>query len=197
MRIYAIAGKKRSGKTTVAKLMQDYYQHLSFTKPDYANIGAVMTLPLAEPIKMATASILEAIGIKYPVPYLEGAFKESHVHPLGTSPRRLMQVIGTEVGRTLNKDFWIDILRHRVAVRQANSKVFIVPDVRFENEAKALRQMGAVFIHVEREGATGDSHASESGIRVRRGDFVLTNNGTVDQLKESVQGIVNAVEELL
>lgn len=190
MRIYAIAGKKRSGKTTAAEIIQHEYRH-----PQYNNARPHI-LALARPIKRAVSSILYQLGITSAnvEDYIEGRYKEAVLPTVGVTPRQLMQVIGTEVGRSLSLTLWIDIFKHSVATLSSEHRVIIVPDVRFENEAKALRKMGAVFIHLQRDGLRSDSHASEQGIRMRKGDYIVNNNGTKAELTALVRSIVQEVE---
>ena len=72
-----------------------------------------------------------------------------------------MQSLGTEWGRMLvSGDVWISALRKQLKPQ----KNYVIDDVRFDNEARFVRERGAV-IHVERERyIEGDTHISEAGI---------------------------------
>lgn len=115
--------------------------------------------------------------------------------------RRLLQVFGTEVGRQLfGENVWIDQLL-RFAV---DHSLVVVPDVRFPNEAVAIREQG-LLIHVVRPGVgPANGHASEGLLQAAMGDVMLLNEGTVedfqslvvDTLRPYVQATAEAVGTL-
>lgn len=88
----------------------------------------------------------------------------------GFSPRKTMQLLGTEFGRNmLRDDVWI---RRAEMEFQKNVKIgrgTIITDVRFENEAAWLRaQPHSMLIYLNVPGLQKDSryaHASEAGIK--------------------------------
>jgi hypothetical protein len=115
--------------------------------------------------------------------------------------RRLLQVFGTEVGRQLfGENVWIDQLL-RFAV---DHSLVVVPDVRFPNEAVAIREQG-LLIHVVRPGVGPvNGHTSEGLLQAAMGDVMLLNEGTVsdfqslvvDTLRPYVQATAEAVGTL-
>ena len=125
--LIGLAGKKQSGKSTLAMYMCDV---LGFQEDSF---GA--------PIRQFVAQLCG-----YSSGELE-VYKEQ-VHPsLGVTPRYMMQTLGTEWARNTIKDsIWIDCLANRVR----NSKRVIISDIRFENEATAIRKMGGTIIHIQR-----------------------------------------------
>lgn len=59
-------------------------------------------------------------------------------------------------------------------------EVIIIKDIRFENEAKYIRDLGGEIWHIVRDDATKIKvHSSEAGIAVASGDIVIHNNGTL------------------
>jgi hypothetical protein len=97
----------------------------------------------------------------------------------GATPRLLMQMIGTEWGRTrIGSDVWV--LLWKAAVDRLDPTVpVVVDDCRFPNEAAAVRAAGGTLVAVERPGAgTASTHVSEGqdlGPVVR----TIRNTGTV------------------
>jgi len=65
--------------------------------------------------------------------------------------RRLLQRRGTEEGRQVyGDDVWIRVLKTWMRRHMARGiELFIVPDVRFINEAQAIRDMGGIVIRLE------------------------------------------------
>lgn len=110
--------------------------------------------------------------------------------------RRLLQRLGTEGGRAcLGADVWI-----RTAMMDHGDDddgdgggvvLNVVTDVRFPNEAEALRAAGGVIVHVTRPGAPPDlhlsgaqaRHASEVAIKDIRPDITFVNNGDDDEVR--------------
>ena len=82
------------------------------------------------------------------------------------TPRRLMQELGTEWGRRrMGDDFWVDRWREKAAEALAENVAGVVADdVRFENEAAAVRDLGGRVILVQAAAAAAPaaSHASEN-----------------------------------
>lgn len=101
--------------------------------------------------------------------------------------RRLLQVIGTEAGRDIHgKDCWI-----MAADAKINSENVVFTDVRFENECEYIRHNGGKVYHIERPGVGPvNSHVSDK--LEFEPDGVILNDGTLDDLREKILGVVNA-----
>ena len=140
--IIGLAGGKGCGKSTVAKIINKLhgYEVISF----------------ATPIK----EMLRVLGLG-DAELHDPTIKEIPLDEYGKSPREMMQLLGTEFGRNMiDGRIWITALR-----KQLNPQTnYVIDDVRFDNEARFIRERGAV-IHVERErDIDGDTHISEAGI---------------------------------
>ena len=86
----------------------------------------------------------------------------------GFSPRKAMQMLGTEWGRALHPDTWTRYLAHRVRQRVQDSPdrkyVVVVDDVRFPNEISALSSLSPnlLLVRLSQEGlGRVNQHASE------------------------------------
>lgn len=165
--IIGIAGKKRAGKDTVAReFIKRGFQHDSF----------------AGPIRRFVEDL---IGYE-----INDENKESPIQwAPHLTPRKLMQTVGTEWGRAMDPDLWVLSFLNRPNV---GSNV-VVPDVRFENEAAAVRAAGGRMIHIERPGTSTDNHASEAGIAIRfdLGDMHLLNNGSLGALQAQARRVAD------
>lgn len=103
------------------------------------------------------------------------------------SPRKAYQLFGTEVGRATRDTIWLD--QAQIILDRGES--LVVTDIRFENEAKWVREQDGVVIHIERSESTSvEAHASEVGIERFVSDWCLTNNDTLDKLHSSVSDLV-------
>jgi hypothetical protein len=87
----------------------------------------------------------------------------------GYSPRSWAQWLGTEVGRTFaGEDVWANLMRQKYAdlcLRHPGTAAMVVPDVRFDNEARMIRSLGGRVVEVWRDGvAPVTAHKSEQGV---------------------------------
>jgi hypothetical protein len=60
----------------------------------------------------------------------------------------LLQVLGTEVFRTIDPDIWVRVLLDTIKEQQPD--VALVTDMRFPNEAQAIRDAGGFLVNVSR-----------------------------------------------
>ena len=147
-RIYGLAGPKGVGKSTFASQMA-----FDFYRDGYT--GQVRIMSFATPLKQMLACIVNQHFIEN---------KEEIIPQLGVSARYCLQTLGTEWGRnTISNDIWVNLAKHRI--EESTEKIFIIDDVRFDNEAKMIRELGGAVWNLTREGIGGeDAHISESGI---------------------------------
>jgi hypothetical protein len=80
----------------------------------------------------------------------------------GKSARQFAQLFGTEFGRKMiADDLWLKLFEY--AIWAADTEYVFCDDLRFLNEAKAIRKLGGTIIRVSRPGYSPlrDAHASE------------------------------------
>lgn len=152
---------------------------------------------IAEPIK---AGLCAMLGI--PRALLEDpVLKELPVEPYGVTPRLLMQTLGTEWGRRFaGEDVWIRRLEARIAqLIRAGRRRIVVPDVRTEPEAAFIRESGGLMVHLRGRGsgAPGGApgHATERGVALARGDLVIHNGGSAQDLEEQAARIASLFQD--
>lgn len=173
--IIGIAGKKGSGKDTIGDFLCENYGYIRYA--------------FGDPVK-DVCKILFGFNNRQ----LYGDKKEVMTN-WGITPRRAFQVIGTEFGRKglhelmpeLKVDkgqLWIEIFK-RTCISTDN---IVITDVRFENEAQAIRDKGGIIIMVESKFGEEDEHESE------RADveynYLVLNNGTKEELYDLVMEII-------
>lgn len=175
MRLIGIAGKARSGKDTAAAYLVEKHGLVKYS--------------FADPLK---SGIRAMFGLTEE--HVNGDLKETVIPWLGTSPRRLMQTLGTEWGREIVRpDLWVLLAQRQWDhLKLATDDTFhcgmIVPDIRFEEEAEFIRRNGGQVIHLMRdELELVEAHKSEAGIRFQRGDWLIENNGTIEELHQALE----------
>ena len=169
--VIALCGRARTGKDSAAQILLD----LGLAQYRYG---------FADPIR---AMLRAGLGIDFAAPDFEQK-KERHVAHLNTSPRRLMQTLGTEWGRELvHRDIWVREAQQALMERGPG---MVIADLRFENEADWVRAIDGLVVHVWRDIAPHvGAHASERGIEIRSGDAVIANNGTLAELRDRVRAL--------
>ncbi len=173
--IIGFAGKKRSGKDTITEHIINKYTSYNFQR--YA---------FGDPVK-EVCRILFGFNEEQ----LFGDKKEDIDNEIGIKPREAFQKIGTEFGRnSIHKLFpdlkvregelWIDIFKRYIRNNKGN---YIISDVRFQNEADAIRELGGIIIYIDSNYSGEDGHESEK-IEVKY-DYKLENYGTLEQFYEN------------
>ena len=166
--IIGLTARKQSGKSTVAGML-DGYVPLSF----------------AAPIKRVTY----AMGLTPE----EAAQKETVVERFGKTPRQLWQGLGTWAREEIHDDIWVRIARAEAeSVLRFGRGLVVFDDVRFDNEAEMIRDLGGEIWQVRRFKAEEvyDGHVSERGIDHDLIHRSLDNNGDLDSLRRQVRAIL-------
>lgn len=114
---------------------------------------------------------------------------------LGRTPRQVMQWWGTQYRRRENTGYWTRIVRDSITdhMRQGHEHNFVVTDVRFDNEATTLRNMGGVLWQVPRTGVDAattpeGTHESATDGAEFAPEVVIPNTGTLRELQQAVLG---------
>ena len=157
MDLIALSGPAGSGKTTIARYMKENY--------------GFHVLSFAFRLKLTVCNI-------YDMTWEQVTSERETVDPrYGLTPRFIMQRLGTEVARYIYPETWIAALRRDMGDCDEVGK-FVIDDLRFENEAAAVRLWGGVVAEVRRGGVEYDGgHSSEVGIEP---DMKLENNSTIE-----------------
>lgn len=179
--LIGLVGRAGTGKDTVRTILEQYagYKGLAF----------------ADPIRAMLLAMLEPIGIGrdwVTVP----ALKEIPIPGVGLSYRRLAQTLGTEWGRTLDRDLWTRMAGEAMAATipatddQADV-YFVISDVRFASEAAWVRNRGGVLWRIERPSAQPvHAHVSENEAHGFDVHATIANTGTLADLHRRVLSLV-------
>lgn len=117
--------------------------------------------------------------------------------------RKFLQLFGTEVGRSIHENFWINALfsgykpiDRRTQQDPDDSSIgypsWIITDCRFPNEAEAVLSRGGIMIRLMRNSNVPSDHTSETALdNYTKFDYVIDNRETtIDQLIKMVKGIL-------
>lgn len=182
IKLIGLSGKARCGKDTFAQALagQFGYRQYSFAAPIYKMLNA---LPYLEHINSNIAT--------------EEKEKEHSFY--GKSPRRLLQTLGTEWGRSfVDPNIWVwimeDLLNKKYDITRHSS--FVISDLRFENEAVWIRKMGGLVVRIHRGHEVGvAAHSSEEGFPLLENDVRISNDSTIEDLCQQAARIDDLAEQ--
>ena len=180
--LIGILGRKSSGKDTTADYMCLNY---NFEK-----------LILAQPLKDACKLLFN-----FSDEQLYGNLKETIDPNWGTSPRIVLQYLGTDIfRRDINKiipnidgNFWVNLIASKYTEMKNNNKnaFAVISDVRFQNEIDKIHEQGGVVIKIIRSSLSNtDIHESEKNIDTLEADYTIINDSTKDNLYNEIDNIV-------
>ena len=175
--IIGLAGRKRVGKDSIADILKGEFGFGSdsFAAPFrnfvYQLIGAAQDQEID---------------------------KEKIIDWIGVSPRHLMQTLGNGWGRKMiHREIWINALRNRLTLSRSYWPL-VITDVRYENEAQTVRDMGGWIVHVRRPQLPyTDMHESESDLVIQKSDGIVYNDDDLAALQSTVRNaLIPAITEL-
>ena len=174
MHLIGICGKKGAGKDLFSSYLNE---DLKWN-----------TIAFAKPIKEAAKTIFLLKDSQ-----VNGTLEEKETFDVRweKTPRQLLQELGTEVGRAMDPELWVKRCFLEIDQRPGDSG-WIITDVRFINEAEALKAKGGVLIKIIREhSGTGvcESHISEQQISGIVPDITIYNSGTKEDLKKRAREV--------
>jgi len=148
-----------------------------FDKPEFLFTSQILTILKEFGINSACTDIPEKFsGVEY------------------KSNRQLMQLIGTDMLRTYQDDIHLRAL-------DSETGVLIIPDVRFENEAKYIDRAGGYILYIQNTGAESklseNSHVSETEVLkvANSAHFTVKNDGkNIMLLREQLDDILFDIE---
>jgi len=175
MKIIAISGKAGAGKDTTATFIKDYANGIG---------RKVLITHYADLLKYICRTLLGWDGVK------------------DQRGRELLQVVGTDVVRKQDPDFWVRFMSDVLTLFHGQWDTVLIPDTRFPNEIEYLRQHGFDVIHLRiiRDGNTRNltesqmHHASETALDVVAADYIILNDKGLQELKEHAIQVYTEVD---
>lgn len=173
--IIGLSGYAQVGKDTVARILVEDYGYSRIAFADIIRVACYRLNPIVTMDGMRLAHIVDLEGweIAKTLPEI----------------RRLLQVMGSEVGRELiDPQIWVELTLHNT---DKNDKV-VISDVRFKNEAEEIKWRHGQVWRITRidKDKPVNLHRSETDMDNWNFDHYIANNGSVDDLKEEVARVL-------
>lgn len=177
MQIFLLSGKARSGKDTVADILEEQFINKK-----------VLRIAYADDVKYICKTYLGWDGEK------------------DETGRTLLQEVGTILGRGhLGENYWVDRVKDILFFSQNRYDVVIITDCRFPNEIEVIQDAykgRCTSIRVERPNhqsglnAAQMEHISETALDDYEFDFEIMNDGSLDDLSRKINNIINKYKKV-
>lgn len=184
--IIGLVGKKGSGKSTVANILAE--------TEDYVEIA------FADPLKQ----ICQTLFLLSHEELHDTKMKEQIVERVNTTPRRILQQVGTNLMRDRLREvlpelpltdqlpsIWVWNAQQRILDLRKRHCEIVVSDVRFPDEASMIRRLGGILIRIRRDANTfsSDLHPSEVEMENIDVNFEIDNDGSLEELKQKITSL--------
>lgn len=184
--LIALTGFKRCGKDTAGLYLIENHNYIK-----YSFAGA---------LKTACSEIF-----MFDYEQTEGSKKEDFDERWNINPRKVFQRFGTEIFRDslelffpemkhLKNNFWIYRFKiwYQEQVKKNPNVRIVVSDVRFQNEADIIKELGGIIIKVHRKNIdNSDSHISELNILNINADYDIKNDSSIENYYKNLKSILN------
>jgi len=169
--IIGLTGYAQSGKDTLAGMLIGLhkYENRAFADPIRKLLYDM------NPIVKGEDYTVQGVVDGYGWDFAKTAFPEV---------RSLLQTLGVGARKLFGDDFWVS---QGLSGLTPGDRV-VITDVRFPNEADAIKDLGGQIWRVKRLGVGAvNSHVSETAMDGYKVDQIFINNGSVDDLMALLQ----------
>lgn len=165
--IIAFGHKAQMGKDTAAGLTTEWLHEHEYEIKKFAT-----------KLKEFASSV---VGVD-PRWWEDNDFKNTEVYPQWKTMtcqtwRDFLREVGQKM-KSINEDFWVNAL---ISGHTPDSK-WVISDLRFPNEAAAVRRLGGVLVNITRPGVPTSNHESETALDGYPYDYYIVNDGSREQL---------------
>ena len=108
--------------------------------------------------------------------------------------RPLLQWLGGYLVAKITNTIWYDELFRRIDLHDADKSLIVIGGVRYPSDALVVRQHRGLIISIERSGSNADTtDVTERDRSEVKPDAVVMNNGTLDELREMAEQLLEDV----
>lgn len=188
--LVGLLGKKRAGKDSFAAELVDWhgFRRVAFADPLKATMLDLN--PWLEPTPMpGNFAPQRPIRLRLYVETLGWEYAKEN-----PEVRRLLQVHGESIRRHTDPTLWVRTGLVKAEEIRAEGEPVAITDVRYPNEAEAIRAAGGALVRVVRPGLVSeDEHVSETALDDFPTDYTVTNDGTLDDLRHQARAVYESL----
>jgi hypothetical protein len=184
-KLIGITGRKFNGKDTVGNYLINKY--------NYKNIA------FAGALKKACQEIF---GFTDEQVY--GNEKEIIDEFWKTTPRKILQYIGTDLFRNqlkniipdIGEDIWIQVVKRKIIDiwKENPEQRIVITDVRFQNEVNIIEELGGIIIKVSRPSINSNIDIHESELQIDNlkisSNIHILNDSSLEDLYDKINYII-------
>lgn len=195
--LIGISGKMGSGKDTAAQLIKRILSNKELTNGTIAHLvknPKTVKDDSGWQIKKFSTKLKEVVSVLTGAPIEKLDDQTFKKYMIGESWdmtfRELMQKIGTEAMRdNISQDIWINSLFDSIDEYKTYGEFrkWIITDVRFKNEAAAIKDKKGILLRIENNSADKSTHSSETELDNFPFDYTIDNNGTLEELAVEIR----------
>ena len=221
--LVGFVGLKRSGKDTAAQALVDRgWTRMAFADPLKEMSMKLRGVWVQVPAGVELDAVIPSVGggllgrgggfAQYH--YVVDALGMEKAKDLVPDVRTLLQTLGTDCVRgTFGSTAWVDLMERKIRQALSNGECVVIPDVRFHEEFDLIARLGGDVIGIwrgdfdslcdalddEGEHESVDTHVSETNVYhlLDRCDYVVCNNGSIDELRRGVRGVLDYERSLM
>jgi hypothetical protein len=190
--IIGLSGYAKSGKDTVAEIIREIQPEKWKIKKFSGKLKQIASILLGMPEHLFENQDFksEMLGEEWWKNY--GDFYHQ------TTVRDFLQLLGTDAIRNgLHSNAWVNALMadyKPAKMDHYNTSNWIVTDVRFPNEAEAIKDRGGIIIRIDRPGVEPvNAHPSEVALDKWDFDYKIANVSDLPALKQTVEVLLNKI----
>ena len=189
-KIIGLVARSRSGKDTVADYIISKYGVgvgvSSTIEIETHNTYNIVKRRLAGPIKNAVKELYGFTDM-----HLETDLKDIKIDAFNCSPRDVMVTVTKAIMELSGTDFFTNRLYNSITQEKSiNPEITIIPDVRYMHDIERIHQNGGIVIKIERNTENNVYYKNENNIENMDADFIIINNGTLEELFIKVDNII-------
>ena len=182
--IVGLGFNKEVGKDTAAEALG---KELGFKRLAFADKLKELALEADPLVTTSSRTVNVQVGhgrMRHVVTGIGGWDEAKRVYP---EVRRFLQDLGLGARKVFGESFWTDQVMDKAINRERAGEHTVITDVRFLNEAEAVKAAGGLLIRITRPGKNGDGHISETQLADYDGwDGVIENTGSIVDLQGKV-----------
>jgi hypothetical protein len=177
--LIGFCGWATAGKDTAADTLVEWNDY----KKTYMSKNLEQALLKLDPI--VSVSSVDSTFVRYAEYHAAIGYDATKDNP---EVRRLLQTLGTEVGREMfGENVWIDMTMDEIASWLMAGDSVAVTGIRFRNELDCIRAAGGTLVWVDRPGVEPvNTHVSDNSIGPEDCDVRILNDSTVENLHVEV-----------
>lgn len=174
MKVICISAKAQHGKDTAAQLLKDYLEGTG---------KRVLIIHYADLLKFICTKFFGWDGKK------------------DDAGRTILQYVGTDTIRRQDPDYWVNFIINFLLMFKNDWDYVLIPDCRFPNEAeRMMAYFDTRVLRIYRPdfdnglSAEQQAHPSETAMDDYMFDAIVSNSGSLDELKHKLIAYISAVD---